>query len=825
MGAETTLEILLKFKDEASKGLEGTVTKLGGLDQTLKKVGGALTGFGVGMAGVLVMATKAAADEEAGIIKLSSALKNVGVNYDKVKGSLEKTIAATTKKTAVSDDDQRKALAALVEITGDYNVAMKMLPLTLDVAVAKSMDYTSAAQIVGRVSTGNTEILTRYGIELGKGATATQALGQLQAKFGGQAEAYGQSTAGAMANVQNSFSDLMEEAGTTFIPVAKDLLGVLNTVMGWFQDMPSPIQKVIIVTVLLAGGFALIAGPLMLLIGMLPALAAGIGLVGAAFTLLTGPVGLVCLAITAVVAAGILLWRNWDKISGFAKTIWGGIMDIFNRVKDTVLGVYNSGFGWLLPGGAIYKAFTMFKDELKKVADVVTFLPSKVGGAIGDVAGKVGGFFGSMNPFHKKHAKEAEDAYDEMAADIKLKAEALTATLKDQLDQQLKDQLAVIEEKRKAAEQEYDDAVAKIREEYGVTEEYHQSKIDLARQATDDMKQQLDEELDAARTACNEKLALLDKEYAAKFKLLDQDTQAAVQKYQDQIDAIDARTKDENRILEDQQNQKRLLELQDKVAQADNDADRASATEDLNEFIAQVERDKLLDSREAEKEALRDSIENVRTEAENKKTALQEELEAKKTHESEMLKETETRLANEKTALDAALQQKLAQIAEEASWAVFAENIKLAATKQRLVDEETETKASHARQVTEEALYQKALIAAKQQVLDEQAKSQGIYGPYISDLPVSSPIYGHATGGLITEPTLMYGLRTGRRGIMAEQGSEWIVPDSKMKSGGIVNTITQHFHIAQMIIREEADIQRVAEALFDLQKSAMRSGA
>ena len=60
------------------------------------------------------------------------------------------------------------------------------------------MDVAKAGELVGKVAGGNTGILGRYGIKIKEGATATEALGELQEKFSGQAKAYGDTTQGAM---------------------------------------------------------------------------------------------------------------------------------------------------------------------------------------------------------------------------------------------------------------------------------------------------------------------------------------------------------------------------------------------------------------------------------------------------------------------------------------------------------------------------------------------------------------------------------------------------------------------------------------------------
>lgn len=52
--------------------------------------------------------------------------------------------------------------------------------------------------------------------------------------------------------------------------------------------------------------------------------------------LVTSPVGLIIIAITALVAAGILIWKNWDTIKAKALEIWGAISSFFTSTWSSI---------------------------------------------------------------------------------------------------------------------------------------------------------------------------------------------------------------------------------------------------------------------------------------------------------------------------------------------------------------------------------------------------------------------------------------------------------------------------------------------------------
>jgi hypothetical protein len=72
-------------------------------------------------------------------------------------------------------------------------------------------------------------------------------------------------------------------------------------------------------------------------------------------------------------------------------------------------------------------------------------------------------------------------------------------------------------------------------------------------------------------------------------------------------------------------------------------------------------------------------------------------------------------------------------------------------------------------------------------------------------------------GGLISEPTLLYGLRSLKPyAIAGEKGTEVVSP----AGAGITN----NFNISQLVVREESDVQRIARQLFRLQQQRGYAG-
>lgn len=66
------------------------------------------------------------------------------------------------------------------------------------------------------------------------------------------------------------------------------------------------------------------------------------------------PIGVVILAVEALVAAGILLWKNWDTVKAKAGELWTKVKTVFGGVRDTITGAFDAAkkkvkgfFSWL----------------------------------------------------------------------------------------------------------------------------------------------------------------------------------------------------------------------------------------------------------------------------------------------------------------------------------------------------------------------------------------------------------------------------------------------------------------------------------------------
>lgn len=327
MAEEAKLQILIRAKDEATKTLDKVNKKFGMTSRQMKIAGGVMVGSGLAIGYGLVECTKAAAEEEAGIVRLSVAMENMGLSYEDTRESLEAWIDAEQQKTSIADNEQRDSLAGLVRMTGDMGEAQDLLTLAMDMSVGLNEDLESSTRKVMYAMGGNWGMVERYIPALKECATEEEKWMKLREMFAGQAEEYGKTVDGQMKLMQNNIGDIKEALGTVFLPVLSAVLDKIKGLVLWLKNLDPRWQKVIAFGALAAAGLLIVGGGLLLVLGFLPTLAAGFGIVTGALAgfniaMLACPLTWIVLAIAAVIVAIVLLVKHWDWVKEKLGKVW-----------------------------------------------------------------------------------------------------------------------------------------------------------------------------------------------------------------------------------------------------------------------------------------------------------------------------------------------------------------------------------------------------------------------------------------------------------------------------------------------------------------------
>ncbi len=205
LGDSASLKRAYRQAAEASRtfnrSTQTSSTALGGLNKNLEKgrhsmigfgksalyAGGALIGAGSLYAGIK-KSVEAAEGFNVAQRQLQAQLKANGESFSKLAPMVER-VNERNIKLGFTSTQTAQAFTQLDRASGKASVAFRYMAVTADLARARHIDMSKAAILVGKVLTGTTSALNRYGIHIAKGTSVTDALRIAQTKLAGQARA------------------------------------------------------------------------------------------------------------------------------------------------------------------------------------------------------------------------------------------------------------------------------------------------------------------------------------------------------------------------------------------------------------------------------------------------------------------------------------------------------------------------------------------------------------------------------------------------------------------------------------------------------------
>lgn len=234
--AEETITLKLVAQDLASGNISKAIGSIDKMAQRGGIVGSIFQGVGQSIGQMLNPLTlmhrgfdmvtdvigdsiRAAAEEEASIARMTTAIQANDAGWDGNVAAIERVIDSR-ERLAVSDDAQRSSLSLLLGTTKDLTEAQDLQAIAMDLAIAKNMDLEAASKLLGKVYAGNLGGLAKAGIMIDKNATATEALAAIQKMAAGQQAAYADTTAGKLVTAQNELQNALEDLGKTLTPLA-----------------------------------------------------------------------------------------------------------------------------------------------------------------------------------------------------------------------------------------------------------------------------------------------------------------------------------------------------------------------------------------------------------------------------------------------------------------------------------------------------------------------------------------------------------------------------------------------------------------------------
>ena len=332
VGDSTSLERSTRRSEDALERLNRTgKSSFGGLSSAASLLTGAL-GVG-GLAYGLKSLTDAAKESELAAGRMRTQFDALGLSFEQHREHVDDVIQAQSRLAALDDEELSDSFTTILRVTGDVNRSLELNALAADIARGKQIDLATAGELVAKVAGGNIGILSRYGIAIEKGADATEALGELQRLFAGQAEAYGSSNAGAAERAAVAWENAREELGARLLPlvsklatfIADDLIPAVSSFAGWVDGLVDRI-----------GGWKVAAG--FILSGLFASRILAIVEAVKALTVATAAAGA-----TQAAAAGTAL-TAWGKLGTFLKVglpaaLAVGLVAMRDKVREEAPGV------------------------------------------------------------------------------------------------------------------------------------------------------------------------------------------------------------------------------------------------------------------------------------------------------------------------------------------------------------------------------------------------------------------------------------------------------------------------------------------------------
>lgn len=277
-------------------------------------------------------------------IKASQAGTSLRTIMSKLTGEVKisgKALGDVTIATANADGTMRP----FSEILGDCREAFSKLTDEEKVSAAEALVGKNAMSgFLALMNAGDDDV-----------NKLTKALGNCDGAAKDMADTMNDNLEGQLTILKSQLQELAISFGEILIPAVRNVVGILQNVVDWFNKLPQPMKEVItkvLAVVAAVGPLLIVGGKLVSGIGTLltvgskigPAFTAiktgatllGGGLKALWAIMLANPITIVIAVIAALVAAFIYLWNNCEEFRQFWINLWEGIKQVASAAWQAI---------------------------------------------------------------------------------------------------------------------------------------------------------------------------------------------------------------------------------------------------------------------------------------------------------------------------------------------------------------------------------------------------------------------------------------------------------------------------------------------------------
>lgn len=163
------------------------------------------------------------------------AAKRLDVALGKTSDSLQRYASELQRSTTFGDETIIGAMARIANYVKEESTIKKLTKATMDLAVAKEMDLSTAAELVAKTVGSSTNALARYGVQLKGNLSGQEKINELLkqlAVYQGQAEAQATTYSGRLEQMNNQIGDLKKEIGKGLLPTLTEFSSLLTEISG-----------------------------------------------------------------------------------------------------------------------------------------------------------------------------------------------------------------------------------------------------------------------------------------------------------------------------------------------------------------------------------------------------------------------------------------------------------------------------------------------------------------------------------------------------------------------------------------------------------------
>jgi phage-related protein len=147
---------------------------------------------------------------------------------------------------------------------------------------------------------------------------------------------------GSIEKLKSSLDVAATSLGEALAPIILKVAEGIQKLVDWFNNLSPTAQKTIAVILMIVAAI----GPLLLILGTLASSIGSIitliGIVGPIIAGLGAPILIAIGVISALVAVGVLLYKNWDKIKAKSDELKTNIVSAWNNIKSKVSSIASS---------------------------------------------------------------------------------------------------------------------------------------------------------------------------------------------------------------------------------------------------------------------------------------------------------------------------------------------------------------------------------------------------------------------------------------------------------------------------------------------------